>query len=545
MSFAINQPNRVVELTKPANAASLGAASPHLQNLPLPPPTPRLLLPPPAHLSEIGPEHCDGKLKRKGAMSEATALLTSAQSASDKKRVLALAVAAGDAVTTEIQSQAAAESDRRERSLTGLTRIELCSILKHLGDHPAAGPNKDTNVRALCEKSGLDRARVLRALGALFDMDAWDQTARFRRNSDKNGRGGGAHRRGERRSTRGGVSDEGDGTASSAAAGREAGGGSGAAAATTTAAAAAAATATATGAAARSTGAASAPANSSRQSSRKRKRGGLSLAPRGRQGSPSELAGSGREEKGESDDGDDEEEEGDDEDEEEDSDSDGDSDDDDDDDDNGGGGKSRKPKKRKTTTSQKKSKTKTKTTTTKKKKKKKKSKANDVPELQWAILWPWLREKGWGFVAGDLAHPYFYLVPGAKKRKGVLGVTMFAGEEAVMDYVRAHGLQAVADADRFRRIVKQSLEGGGKAAAAEAAAAAAAAGEEEGDSSGSSADENKNTKSNKGGGQRTRRRSRRPRSGSGGAAEVGGGRSRRKRGARSRGGGNKGGVATR
>ena len=63
-------------------------------------------------------------------------------------------------------------------------------------------------------------------------------------------------------------------------------------------------------------------------------------------------------------------------------------------------------------------------------------KGMDIPFL---TIWPVLRKVGWSSCSGDLTHTHFYLMPGVKKRTGVLGVTMFGTEEELAQHISDHG----------------------------------------------------------------------------------------------------------
>ena len=66
------------------------------------------------------------------------------------------------------------------------------------------------------------------------------------------------------------------------------------------------------------------------------------------------------------------------------------------------------------------------------------------PDATFNDVWDYLKVAGWKHKNGTLAS-YCYLMPGVtKKSEGVWGVDMFDGEDAVMEYLRAHP-EAVPD----------------------------------------------------------------------------------------------------
>ena len=71
-------------------------------------------------------------------------------------------------------------------------------------------------------------------------------------------------------------------------------------------------------------------------------------------------------------------------------------------------------------------------------------------ELWRLVVWPYLQQKGWTFVAGSTTlHDWSYLRPGKKKSDGTRGVDYFEGWESTLEAVTSDGMlqkQDVKDA---------------------------------------------------------------------------------------------------
>ena len=56
------------------------------------------------------------------------------------------------------------------------------------------------------------------------------------------------------------------------------------------------------------------------------------------------------------------------------------------------------------------------------------------PDVKFNVMWKFLVKKGWKCSKGDLAD-FLYLAPGATKKTGVPGVTLFTSDDAVQAHV--------------------------------------------------------------------------------------------------------------